>query len=145
MARERLDILEREQEIRQWINEHQSMAFMARQLKCKVDTLKRYLSIMGIQYAGNQGGYGHKHSGQYKTAIEYMKGNYVKGRVLREKLIKDGIKTRCCECCGLTTWNGSPIHLEVHHKDGNHYNNTLENIELVCPNCHAWRQYVEHH
>lgn len=33
--------------------------------------------------------------------------------------------------------------MEVHHKDGDHLNNQLENLELLCPNCHAltenWR------
>ena len=35
-------------------------------------------------------------------------------------------------------WDGdnNPI-LELHHKDGNHNNNTLENCLLLCPNCHS--------
>lgn len=37
----------------------------------------------------------------------------------------------------LTEWNGKPIPLELHHKDGNHYNNDLTNLEVLCPNCHA--------
>jgi hypothetical protein len=48
-----------------------------------------------------------------------------------------------CECCGLEKWNENPIPLEVHHKDGDHLNNELENLEVLCPNCHAltknWR------
>ena len=42
-----------------------------------------------------------------------------------------------CEKCGLSTWLGQPIALEIHHKDGNHINNLEENLELLCPNCHA--------
>lgn len=48
-----------------------------------------------------------------------------------------------CEICGNETWLGQKIKLEVHHKDGDHYNNTLNNLQLLCPNCHSmtenWR------
>ena len=53
------------------------------------------------------------------------------------KLLKEGYKEHKCENCGLTEWQGQPIPLEVHHKDGNRHNNTLENFQLLCPNCHA--------
>jgi len=43
-----------------------------------------------------------------------------------------------CEECGLEEWNGKKITLETHHKDGNRKNNTLENIVLLCPNCHSF-------
>ena len=48
-----------------------------------------------------------------------------------------------CELCGLTDWRESSIPLEVHHKDGNRTNNEYDNLQLLCPNCHAltdtWR------
>ena len=56
---------------------------------------------------------------------------------IKEKLIRDGIKLHQCEKCGLTEWNGKPIPLELHHKDGDHYNNEMSNLEILCPNCHA--------
>ena len=42
-----------------------------------------------------------------------------------------------CEQCHLTQWNNQPIPLEIHHIDGNHLNNNLDNLQLLCPNCHA--------
>lgn len=42
-----------------------------------------------------------------------------------------------CECCGNEEWQGQPIPLEIHHLDGNNMNNLLENLQLLCPNCHA--------
>ena len=42
-----------------------------------------------------------------------------------------------CECCGLSAWLDNPISLEVHHEDGDSLNNTLENLTLLCPNCHS--------
>ena len=40
-------------------------------------------------------------------------------------------------CCGITEWNNKPIVLQLHHIDGNHNNNNLENLQLLCPNCHS--------
>jgi len=43
----------------------------------------------------------------------------------------------CCEVCGITEWMNKPAPLELDHKDGNPNNNALENVRLICPNCHA--------
>ena len=56
---------------------------------------------------------------------------------LRKRLISEGIKEHKCECCGLNEWLGEPIPLELDHIDGDHYNNILENLKILCPNCHA--------
>lgn len=48
-----------------------------------------------------------------------------------------------CEKCLNEVWNEMKIPLEIHHKDGNNLNNELDNLQLLCPNCHAqtenWR------
>ena len=56
---------------------------------------------------------------------------------LKEKLIRDGIKKDCCEICGCSVWQGIKLPLELHHKNCNHNDNTLENLQILCPNCHA--------
>lgn len=48
-----------------------------------------------------------------------------------------------CNNCGLGEWQGFKISLELEHKDGNNQNNSRENLEGLCPNCHSitdtWR------
>ena len=56
---------------------------------------------------------------------------------LKNRLLSEGIKEHRCEQCKRIQWQGDPIPLELHHKDGDRTNNTLENLELLCPNCHS--------
>ena len=46
-------------------------------------------------------------------------------------------KNYTCEVCGTHEWNGETTPLELHHIDGDLTNNTDENLQVVCPNCHA--------
>lgn len=135
----RTDILERKDEILQWISENQSKAFICRELNCKQDTLNRYLDKMGIVYTGNMSGKGFTKKHDCMTLQEYLeKSTDIQSNKVRKKLLTEGYKEHKCENCGLTQWLGQPIPLELHHKDGNHNNNTLENYILLCPNCHAF-------
>ena len=42
-----------------------------------------------------------------------------------------------CWTCNVTEWFGKPLSFELDHKDGNSDNNTLENLTILCPNCHS--------
>ena len=50
------------------------------------------------------------------------------------------LRGRKCECCGLTEWMGEEINLEIHHINGDRTNNTLNNLQLLCPNCHSYTE-----
>ena len=87
-----------------------------------------------------QGRSGEANNGTYIPLSEYVnKPSCIKGSVLIKKLVKEGYKEYKCENpeCGLSEWHGKPISLQVHHIDGNHYNNSIDNLMLLCPNCHS--------
>ena len=42
-----------------------------------------------------------------------------------------------CEICGIREWNGKELMFQIHHRDGNHQNHVVENLQLLCPNCHS--------
>lgn len=68
---------------------------------------------------------------------EYYAGTFITSHKLKLRLIKEGVKEAKCEICGLTEWQGQPIVLELDHKNSQHEDNRLDNLQIVCPNCHA--------
>lgn len=123
-------------------NEACSMADACRKLNMAFTTFKRYAKQFGC-YITNQGGRGIKHNNSnYWTAEELkcaLDDNSLTWQPFKLKnlLIKYGLKKRRCEKCGLAEWNNQPIPTELHHIDGNRNNNTLDNVQFLCPNCHA--------
>lgn len=71
------------------------------------------------------------------TAEYFVRGKLRHTMALKERLLADGLRERHCERCGRSEWQGEAIPLELDHVDGDRWNNTLENLRLLCPNCHA--------
>ena len=75
--------------------------------------------------------------GPTRPIEDYFGGVRITSHRLRLRLLKEGIKKHQCELCKLNKWFGDPIPLELHHVDGNRDNNRLENLQILCPNCHS--------
>lgn len=137
----RTDILERKEEILQWISENKSKADIAKLLNCDRNTLNRYLKQMDIEYAGSTIKGQKKFyvgTNKYIPLKEYCEtSSYPYSTLIMKKLLREEYKEYKCENCGLIEWMGLPIPLELHHIDGDRDNNTIENFQLLCPNCHA--------
>ena len=56
---------------------------------------------------------------------------------VKELLFRMGLKENKCECCGLSEWQGKPLVCELHHINGDSSDNRIENLIILCPNCHS--------
>ena len=64
-------------------------------------------------------------------------GRLVTTNYLKKRLIANGLKEPRCEVCLRDRWNGQPIPLELDHVNGRRDDNRIENLRILCPNCHA--------
>ena len=124
-----------------------SFAELARRLGLKPEgsnpkTLKKKLNEFNVDYSHFTGqGWNKELKFKPKIAkkledIMTKDSNYQSYKLLH-RLISEGVKEWKCECCELTEWNGQPIPLELHHIDGDRSNNTKENLQILCANCHS--------
>ena len=63
--------------------------------------------------------------------------SYYQSGKLKKRLFESNLKKEQCEICGRTEWNGQKIPLELHHINGDNTDNRINNIQIICPNCHA--------
>lgn len=137
----RIDILDRIDEIMGWIEANESLTFMQEKLKCNYETLRKVLLHFSIEYTGHktQVREAFKKLPKNKISVyEYLgTGKYIKPSKLKHKLVEAGLKEDKCERCNNSTWLGKPIPLELHHINGNRFDNCLSNLQILCPNCHA--------
>lgn len=57
---------------------------------------------------------------------------------LRRSLFELGVEHKC-KVCGIDKWLGKPLVLEIDHIDEHYWNNTPENLQFLCPNCHTMK------
>lgn len=116
---------------KQWLKRQKSYGL-------SFSTFKRYAKLFDC-YKPNQGGKGTVKQFSSKKLYDILNGKYPKFQTykLKQKLIKEGIKENKCEICGCVDWQGKPLQMQLHHIDGNPHNHKLDNLQMLCPNCHS--------
>jgi hypothetical protein len=119
--------------------ESDSMAKAAAKLKIHFNTFKR-IAVKLDCYKPNQSGKGFNKN-MPKIPIEDIiyEGKYPQYQCykLKLRLINEGYKINKCDQCGLENWNGKHLSMELDHIDGDRTNHNLNNLRMLCPNCHA--------
>lgn len=107
-------------------------------------TIKKYVEEYDIDTSHFRGqtwnkGMGNTDYAAYNKLENILKENTnFKSDTLKYRLVKEGLKQWKCEKCGNEgVWEGEELVLELHHINGNHYDNRLENLQILCPNCHS--------
>lgn len=118
-----------------------SMASACSALNMHFTTFKTHAERLGV-YNPNQSGKGVNKKSAKKIPLENiihfgLHPQYQTNK-LRIRLLNEGIKLHQCESCGLATWSNNPIPLELDHIDGCNNNHLIDNLRLLCPNCHAF-------
>lgn len=138
---------------RTWTEEQLEIAVM------KSRSLRETLLSLNLAVAG--GSYEHirKHIDRLKLDTSHWNGQSGKGRLGRNKqlhlddilktdsnypshqvriaLVKAGVKENQCEICKIKDWRENPITIQLHHKNKIRNDHRLENLQMLCPNCHS--------
>jgi DNA-directed RNA polymerase subunit RPC12/RpoP len=124
-------------EIREAIESSGSMGQAADKLGLAFSTFKSYAKKLGmykpIDNVSGKGTY------KPKKNLEdvFLGKEHLVTSQLRNRLIREGYKEYKCERCGIDKWNGEKIGLELDHISGIRSDNSLENLRILCPNCHS--------
>ncbi|MCR4322877.1 MAG: HNH endonuclease [Candidatus Azambacteria bacterium] len=125
-------------------------------------SLRQLLKQLGLRAAGGNYTQIKKYIKEYQVNIKHFKGRgwnagmrgigkpripleeiLVKNSLfqsfkLKKRLFAAGLKQRQCEQCGWAKQtNNGYLPLELDHINGNHYDNRLKNLRVLCPNCHS--------
>lgn len=74
-----------------------------------------------------------------KTVYDYLViGSEIQSSKLKKKIISAKLLPNVCAACNIGhKWNGMPLTLQLDHINGNNRDNRLENLRILCPNCHS--------
>jgi hypothetical protein len=81
-------------------------------------------------------------SHNWSSAIDLSKilvknSTYLWTTNLKKRLIKENFLKEQCYKCGITHWQGQLLSLQLEHINGCNSDNTIDNLILLCPNCHS--------
>lgn len=128
------------EQIKEAISKTDSMLSAAAFLNHSFSTFKRH-AVKYDLYKTNQGLIGKpKNVGNNQYDLtDVLNGKHPQYSTfrLKHRLYKANILFNKCEICGISSWQDKEINCELDHIDGNKYNHMLDNLRILCPNCHS--------
>ncbi len=101
--------------------------------------IKRRAILLGLDFTHFCSGSWNK--GKKRPTVDIQKWLSLNSGVpsdrLKKRLFLLGIKEKACESCGVREWLGHVAPLELDHKNSDHYDNRLDNLQILCANCHS--------
>lgn len=67
----------------------------------------------------------------------FVKDSGYSTTTVKKRLLEEEFKNYKCEICLIDEYNNLPITLQLHHVNGDNKDQTLNNLQLLCPNCHS--------
>jgi hypothetical protein len=128
-----------DEEIVKAILDSKTMSQACSKLSMKFNSFKRKAKALGL-YSPNPGGKGTNKPSKKKIPIEdILKGSHPQYQTfkLKQRLVKENYFKNECSICGISEWNGELLPLELDHVDGDSTNHTIQNLRILCPNCHS--------
>ena len=137
----RVDIDQKKDQITEWLEQGISRSEICRRLQCRYDTLAVRLRKWNLNHLKNQGGKGFpKQNGRVKPEDYLCNDSTLNSHPLKLRLWRDGLKPQQCEECGWAERSeDGRLPLELDHINGNRFDNRIENLRVLCPNCHSLR------
>lgn len=72
-----------------------------------------------------------------ESAKRLTRDSTLASHAVKRYLFRYGHADKRCLVCGLDEWMGKPIPLTLDHINGVHNDNRLENLRIICANCHS--------
>jgi 5-methylcytosine-specific restriction endonuclease McrA len=127
-------------------------SFSFRQVLCKLhlrgaggnyDQIKKYIREYDLKtdhFRGRSWNKGLHRIGKPRVPLSVIlkEGSLFQTFKLKKRLFAAGLKSQYCEECGWAkeTEDGY-LPLELDHINGDRHDNRLENLRILCPNCHS--------